>query len=164
VKHPGEAYAIPNKKIVFKVEGRWLYMRLPSGRRIAYLDPEMEKVKGWRVNAAGEQVPAMVEGRSVTYMGIDTYTRKWCRVATYGGKLLQNACEGIGRDLLVSGMFNMEKAGYPTVLTVHDEAVFEVPERFGSDEEAMRLMTVPLAWAEGLPVKCEGWRAKRYRK
>jgi len=149
VKHPGEAYAIPNKKIMFKVEGRWLYMRLPSGRRIAYLDPEVQM---------GDR------GEEVTYMGIDTYSRKWTRVSAYGGKWLQNACEGIGRDLLVSGLMNMEDKGYKTTLTVHDEGVFEVPEGFGSDEEAMRLMTVPLEWADGLPVKCEGWRGKRYRK
>jgi DNA polymerase len=149
VQHPGEAYAIPNRKIMFKVEGRWLYMRLPSGRRIAYLDPEIQM---------GDR------GDEVSYMGIDTYTRKWMRVSGYGGKWLQNACEGIGRDLLVPGMFNMEEAGYPCILTVHDEAVFEVPTGFGSDEEATRLMTVPLKWADGLPVKCEGWRAKRYRK
>jgi DNA polymerase len=145
VKNPGKAYAIPSKLIMFKVVGRWLYMRLPSGRRIAYLDPK-------------------VIHDQVTYMGTHTKTRRWTRVETYGGKLLNNACEGIGRDLLVNGLFNMEEAGYETVLTVHDEGVFEVDEDFGSEEEAEQLMTVPLKWAEGLPIKCSGWTAKRYRK
>ena len=112
---------------------------------MAYLDPEMDD-------------------NGVTYMGTHTKSRKWTRVQTYGGKLLNNACEGIGRDLLVNGLLNMEAAGYETIMTVHDEGVFEVDESFGSDEEAMRLMTVPLEWAKGLPVKCEGWREKRYRK
>lgn len=146
VKNKGKAYSIPNKKIMFKVAGRWLYMKLPSGRRIAYLDPKVDS------------------DNNITYMGTHTKTRQWVRVQTYGGKLLNNACEGIGRDLLVNGLLNMEEAGYETILTVHDEGVFEVDEEFGSDEEAMRLMTVPLQWAEGLPVKCAGWREKRYRK
>lgn len=145
IENPGKAYSTAGGKIMFKVVGRWLYMRLPSGRRLAYLDPEMTE-----------------EG--ITYMGIDTYTRKWKRVQTYGGKLLQNACEGIGRDLLVCGLFEMENAGYATIITVHDEAVFEIDKHFGSEEEAVRLMTIPRKWAAGLPVACDGWRAKRYQK
>ena len=150
VSHKGKAYCIPNKKIAFKVVGRWLYMLLPSRRKIAYLDPEIGK------NKNGDEC--------ATYMGTNTYTRKWERVNGYGGRWLNNACEGIGRDLLVSGLLNMEEVGYKTNMTVHDEGVFEVDEDFGSDEEAMRLMTIPLRWADGLPVKCDGWRAKRYRK
>ena len=147
IKNKGKPYAIPNKRITFKIDGRWLYMRLPSGRKIAYLDPEFDE-----------------DTNSVTYMGTHTKSRQWTRVQTYGGKLLNNACEGIGRDLLVNGLLNMEKAGYETIMTVHDEGVFEVDETFGSNEEAQRLMTVPLKWAKGLPVLCEGWREKRYRK
>lgn len=145
VKFKGRAFTIKQGRISFKVIGRWLYMRLPSGRRLAYLDPE-------------------VRDGSVTYMGIDTYTRRWMRVSTYGGKLLQNACEGIGRDLLACGLMNCEEAGYDTILTVHDEGVWEVHEDFGSLEEVIQLMTIPLGWAEGLPVKADGWRGKRFRK
>ena len=151
VKNKGKAYAIPNKLIMFKVVGRWLYMRLPSGRKIAYLDPELGK--------------SSHDGKEcVTYMGTDTDTRRFMRIDGYGGRWLQNASEGIGRDLLVNGLLNMEEAGYETIMSVHDEGVFEVDEGFGSDEQAMRLMTMPLKWAEGLPVKCEGWRDKRYKK
>ena len=142
------AFAWPEE---IKVVGRWLYMRLPSGRKIAYLDPELGV--------------SSHDGKDcVTYMGTDTDSRRWMRIDGYGGRWLQNACEGIGRDLLVNGLLNMEKAGYETIMSVHDEGVFEVDEGFGSDEEAMRLMTLSLKWAIGLPVKCEGWRAKRYRK
>lgn len=149
VRNPGRAYAIPNRKAMFKVEGRWLYMRLPSGRKLAYLDPEI-----------GDEG----RGECVTYMGTDTDTRRFMRVSGYGGRWMQNWCEGVGRDLLVAGIFNMEDAGYETILSVHDEGVFEVPKGFGSDEEARELMTKPLPWAKGLPVKCDGWRAQRYRK
>lgn len=166
VLRPGCAFGIPNRKITFKVIGRWLYMRLPSGRRLAYLDPELEKVPGRIVgldNDDGTPKKVKVDG-GVTYMGVNTVTRRWERVQTYGGKLLQNACEGIGRDLLASGLLNMEAAGYETIGSVHDEGVFEIDDDFGSEEEAMRLMTIPLKWAEGLPVKATGYIAKRYRK
>jgi DNA polymerase len=145
VSSPGKAFAIPNKRIMFKTVGQWLYMRLPSGRRLAYYKPEVD------------------DGR-LSYMGTDTYTRRWMRVETYGGRLLQNAGEGIARDLLVNGLLRMEEAGYPAIGSIHDEGVFEVPEGFGSEDEARSLMTTPLKWAEGLPVACSGYRAKRYRK
>jgi DNA polymerase len=69
VGNPGQAFGVPSKRIVFCVKDRWLVMRLPSGRKLYYLDPEID------------------ENGQVTYMGVDTYTRRWCRVGTYGGKL-----------------------------------------------------------------------------
>lgn len=171
VNNPGKAYAIPNKKIMFKVEEpllpkvkhKWLYMRLPSGRRIAYFKPEIhtEKTVDGETSGQGGYVN---EKQTVTYQGVDTDTRRWMTVHTYGGKLLQNGCEGIGRDLLAHGLQQMEAAGYETVMHAHDEGTFEVDEDFGDMEEARRLMIVPLPWAEGLPVKANGWRGKRYRK
>jgi DNA polymerase len=81
VKYSGKTYVIPNKKIMFKVVDKWLYMRLPSGRRIAYFDPkwvETEMDAGLR------------------YSGIDTYTRQWMELETYGGKL----CLAEGTEVL----------------------------------------------------------------
>lgn len=144
-KASGQAFAIPNKRIMFKVEGRWLYMRLPSGRKLAYLDPE-------------------IHDDQVTYMGVDTYTRRWMRVHTYGGRLLQNATEGIGRDFLVAGVQNAEAAGYTPVMLVHDQCVAEIDEDFGSLEAFNALMIRELPWAKGLPVRADGWRARRFRK
>lgn len=146
IQSPGAVYSTHNKKIMFKVEGRWLYMRLPSGRRIAYYSPQIN------------------DESQVTYMGIDTYTRRWMRCSIYGGLILQNACEGIGRDLLVNGMLALEFEGYPVIGMVHDEAIVEILEDFGNLEEASALMCRKVKWADGLPVAVEGWRAKRYKK
>ena len=133
-------------KLAFRVIGDYLYMRLPSGRKLAYYKPE-------------------IKNDELRYWGIDTYTRQWTLCKTYGGKLLQNAAEGIARDLMVAGMFNLYRAGiYPILGTVHDEIITEPREGKGSVAEVERLMVVPLDWAKGLPVKAVGERCKRYKK
>ena len=75
-------------------------------------------------------------------MGIDTYKfgTNGNPASTYGGKPTENAVQAIARDLLVSGMFNLEAAGYPIVPTVHDEIVSEVDEGSGSVNAAAMLM------------------------
>jgi DNA polymerase len=133
-------------RIAFRVVGEYLYMRLPSGRKLAYYKP-------------------FIKNEELRYWGIDTYTRQWQVCKTYGGKLLQNAAEGIARDLLVAGMFNLYRTRrYPILGTVHDEVITEPREGVGSVAEVEELMTIPLPWAKGLPVKAVGERAKRYKK
>jgi len=145
VLNPGVVAPLKNKKIKFVVEDRWLLMRLPSGRRLAYFKPEIKNDK-------------------LTYMGVDTYSRRWMRCDTYGGKLTENAVQAIARDLLVHGMFGLEDAGYDIIGTVHDEVILEVPEGFGSEQEVADILCDLPKWAKGLPVKAEGFRGKRYRK
>ena len=133
-------------RVAFRVVGEYLYMRLPSGRKLAYYKP-------------------FIKNEELRYWGIDTYTRQWQVCKTYGGKLLQNAAEGIARDLLVAGMFNLYRTRrYPILGTVHDEVITEPREGVGSVAEVEELMTIPLPWAKGLPVKAVGERAKRYKK
>jgi DNA polymerase len=97
-------------------------------------------------------------------MGIDTYTRQWRRCKTYGGKLVQNAAEGIARDLMALAMFKLNKMKYPILGTVHDEIITEPREGFGSVKEVCTVMCDKPDWAEGLPVGAVGFRGKRYRK
>lgn len=147
VNNPGDVYQLDNKKIMFKVEGDWLWMRLPSGRRLAYYQPKLIDDK-------------------LTYMGIDTYTRQWKRCDTYGGKLCENAVQAIARDLLVSAMQRMTMKGMRIVGTVHDEVILEAPkhEAVVRYKQASELMTTLPDWAEGLPVAVDGFVARRYRK
>lgn len=147
VRFPGKSFSTKSKKIRFKVEGKFLYMYLPSGRRLAYFMPALDS-----------------EGK-LTYMGIDTYSRKWQRCKTYGGKLTENAVQAIARDLLVNGMFNIEKHGvYSIIGTVHDEVITEVERGEGTKEELAALLCDIPRWADGLPVKAAGFKARRYRK
>jgi len=148
VKHPGERFIC--RGIGFRVIGGFLYCRLPSGRLLAYCQPQL--VKG---DFGGQQV---------SYMGTNSVTRKWERQKTYGGRLVENITQAVARDLLAEAMLRVEKAGYPVVLSVHDEIITETRSDFGSISEFESLMCELPSWAQGLPVKAEGFTCKRYHK
>jgi DNA polymerase len=132
----------------------FLAMRLPSGRFLWYCRPRIEpKMMQW---GEPKDVPA--------FDGVNSLTRKWGTQYLYGGLLTENLTQATARDLLVNGMLNEEKHGYPIVMHVHDEAVAEVPVGFGSVEEFENLLCELPAWGEGLPLKAEGWRGGRYKK
>lgn len=152
IENPGKAYRAAGR-VIFKVENGFLFMKLPSGRRIAYCNPRIETV-----NRNDWVRPAIV------YDGVDTYTKKWSRQETYGGDLFQSVVQGIARDLMIGGMLNVDAAGYPPVLAVHDEVVAEVPHGHGAIDQFNSLLCRLPDWAEGLPVTASGYEAARYRK
>jgi DNA polymerase len=140
-------------RIKFGVRGRFLHMRLPSGRLLSYCDPHIR--------------PKEVHGKTkdcLAFMGVDSTTKRWVAQYTYGGSLCENAVQAISRCLLVNSMHILEKEGYPIVMHVHDEVVCEVPNNYGSVKAVENIMRVLPAWAIGLPIDCEGWEGKRYRK
>lgn len=164
VQFPGKAFAISTGKAMFKVVDRWLYMRLPSGRKLAYYNPRwIPERTVVEKNRFGQEVEKTIPGE-LRYWGVDTYTRRWMEVSTYGGRLTENSVQATSRDLLANGMLNLERGGYPTVMTVHDEVVSEIDEDFDSLKHAGHLMCKLPAWAEGLPVAVDGHRARRYKK
>ncbi len=154
--------------IKWKVVGRFLHCRLPNGRLLSYLDPkiEMRKIVVEIENDEGEVVEVKEFWKdAITFQAEDTYTKKWKRCSTYGSKLFENLVQAICRDLMVDGMLRAEAAGYPIVLTVHDELVADLHPSFGSNDEFVRLMSVVPDWAPGFPVAVSGeYRARRYTK
>ncbi len=134
----------------FSKHDQFLQLKLPSGRSLHYYDPKLT------VNRFDE--PAL------SYMGVNSTTRKWERQETYGGKLTANIVQAISRDIMALGMLRVEAAGYPIVMTVHDEVVAEIPSDFGSIKEFVTLLCQKPQWALDCPITAKGWRGKRYRK
>ena len=167
VQFPGKAFMIPGGKIAFKVveyRGRsWLKMRLPSGRCISYYNPRWIPPRQADLWINNELVERTIPGE-MRYWGLDTKTRQWVEQGTYGGKIDENADQGYASCLLRRALINLEAAGYPIVGSVHDEAIAEVPEGFGSVEDAGALMCKQDAHADGLPLAVAGHLKPRYGK
>ena len=136
-------------RIAFEYRSGILFVMLPSGRRLAYVKPRMG------VNRFGRE--------GLTYEGI-LENKKWGRIETYGPKLVENIVQGTARDLLAEAMLRVEKKGYPIVMHCHDEIIAEVPEGTGSVEEMCEVMAVCPSWAEGLPLRADGYECPFYQK
>ncbi len=142
-------------RIHFYLDGPdWLVCELPSGRRLWYRKPHIvKKLTPW--------------GREVDELrawGVDSYTKKWTSYSLYGGLLTENVVQAVARDIMAGAMLRLDAAGYPPVLTCHDEVVSETAADFGSVEEFRSIMTVTPKWASGLPIKADVWKGTKYRK
>lgn len=126
-----------------------LVIALPSGRELIYPSPRVGE------NRFG--------GESITFMGLGL-NRKWGRIETYGGKLVENIVQATARDVLAHSMATLEAAGYPTVMHVHDEVITEVPYGHGSVDELCALMSRGPKWSKGLPLAAEGFESTYYKK
>lgn len=126
-----------------------LVIALPSGRELIYPSPRVGE------NRFG--------GESITFMGLGL-NRKWGRIETYGGKLVENIVQATARDVLAHSMATLEAAGYPTVMHVHDEVITEVPYGRGSVKELCALMSQGPKWSKGLPLAAEGFESTYYKK
>ena len=136
-------------RIGFEYRSGILFVMLPSGRKLAYVKPRMA------VNKFGRE--------GLTYEGI-LENKKWGRIETYGPKLVENIVQGTARDLLAEAMLRVEKRGYPIVMHCHDEIIAEVPEGMGSVEDMCEVMAVRPVWAEGLPLRADGYECPFYQK
>jgi len=138
-------------RVSFKCAGAFLFLKLPSGRKLAYPQPRI-------IGDEHEQHVVFADNGAGQFHD--------CRHGdgAYGGLWTENVVSGIARDLLAEAMLRIEAAGYPIVLHVHDEIVAEVPIGFGSTEEFTRLMTRKPAWALELPIAVGAWTGTRYCK
>jgi DNA polymerase len=88
----------------------------------------------------------------------------WRPRALYGGLQCENDTQAIARDTMVEDMFAARDAGYPIVLTVHDELVTDVPFGHGSADELAQIMSRVPDWIPGLPLAAKAWEDRRYVK
>lgn len=140
------------RNVRFDYEAGILWMTLPSGRRIAYWDARYEASK-WK---KGQKV--------ISYMGVDQKTKKWTRIETWGGKLVENLVQATARDCLRDKMLAIDAAGFDIRMHVHDEVVVTEPIDGKTLEELNAIMNEPLPWAEGLPLRGDGYYCDFYMK
>lgn len=150
-----------DRRVLRSLQGTSFYMRtvagapvlfidLPSGRPIAYWDPKVIETD---------------MGPRITYMTQNQTTRKWERCETYGGKLTENIVQSVARDCLAEKMKLLESMGYPVVFHVHDEMILDIQKTDTRAAEIVdRIMSEPIDWAPGLPLKGGTYECDFYRK
>ena len=139
--------------IGFDIEQGVLWMTLPSGRRIAYWGARYEESH----RNAGRKV--------LSYMGQNQQTKKWERIETWGGKLVENCVQSTARDCLREAMFALDAAGFDIRATVHDEVIIDEPKSSGrTEEDVVELMCKGADWMAGLPLNAAGYRGDYYFK
>lgn len=132
--------------ILFTYESGFLFITLPSGRRLAYVKPKIG------INQFG--------GESVTYEGVGG-TKKWERLESYGPKFCENITQAIARDVLLYAMQTLRHCSI--VAHVHDELIIECDRRVSLDAVCEQMGRTPL-WAKGLLLRADGYECEFYQK
>lgn len=145
INTPGKTFTA--RRVTFIRNGVWLRCVLPSGAVLCYPAPKVDD-KG-----------------NISYRGINQYTRKWSRIKTYGGKLLENICQSSARDVMAHRMSAAEEAGYEILLTVHDELITQAPDDgLHNAENLSEILATQPEWCQDLPLAAGGFDGYRYRK
>lgn len=132
--------------IKFEYNSGFLFIHLLSGRKLAYVKPQIGE------NRFG--------GEAVTYEGVGA-TKKWERVESYGPKFVENIVQAMARDILCFAMDNLRQ--YAIVGSVHDEVIIEV-ESSVTVEQINGIMAQTPSWAEGLLLNADGYECMFYKK
>lgn len=133
----------------FYIKKGLLMIEIPSGRSLAYPKARISE------NDWGAPV--------VEYMGLDI-NRKWAKLKTYGGKLVENIVQATARDLLAVSMLRLDNAGFNIVGHVHDEVIIEIPQNSNGLAKIEKIMSKPVKWAEGLNLNSDGFTSPFYMK
>jgi DNA polymerase len=152
VRYPREMFT--HGRISFLYDGAdWLWMRLPSGRCLAYFSPRFEEVMmPW--GDLGLEVTCLW-GSNKPKVG-----QPWPRRTLNHLILSENATQATAADLMRETMVRADKAGLPVLFSVHDELVVQ-----GDHVARLQdLMTYCPEWAAGLPLAAETKHSLRYGK
>lgn len=132
--------------IRFSYESGFLFIELPSGRRLAYVKPRIEE------NRFG--------GESITYSGVGA-SKRWERMETYSGKLVENIVQGIARDLL---FYSMQTLSHCFIVGhIHDEMIIECSQGVSLEVICKQMARTP-DWADGLILRADGYECEFYKK
>ncbi|GAK08973.1 DNA polymerase [Geomicrobium sp. JCM 19038] len=127
----------------------FLTITLPSKRKLYYVKPHL------KLNDFDKE--------ALHYYGMNQTTKKWEKIGTYGGKLVENVVQAIARDCLAVTLERLEKQDFQTVIHVHDEAVIDYSHA-DQLQDVERIMGEPIPWAKDLPLTADGFSTNFYMK
>jgi DNA polymerase len=153
----GGAVSVCDGKVRFSMGSNFLYVRLPSGRKLSYYRPKLEMVQPGYSDDPEDKVLA------VTYLGIGKSGRL-IRESTYGGKWAENIVQAISRDLMANGMLTADLLGYQLITTIHDELIAEAKKGAESLAKFIEAICLKPRWGESIPLTAEGYVEERWRK
>jgi DNA polymerase len=130
----------------FECRSGMLFIRLPSGRRLAYVKPKIG------TNKFG--------GECVTYEGIGP-AKKWERLDSYGPKFVENIVQATSRDILCYAMKTLRYCRI--VMHVHDELIIEADPSVSLDAICEQMGRTP-PWTPGLLLRADGYTTPFYKK
>lgn len=159
-RNPGKVTAVGRGKLRYVWKGGYLWCVLPSGKALCYPGAGVAiREMPWK-DRNGK--PALKD--AVYCYGVNALTRQWEKQWLYGGILAQNCTQAVARDVAMSAVLRCEAAGYPIIMTVHDELVADAPLDFGSADEMGAVMCQSSGWDDGLPLAVSADENFRYRK
>lgn len=153
VEAPGHRFEAKAGHCAFVVKDKFLWIELPSGRRLAYREPQIS----WRETDYGPR-------KTLEFWAVNSKTKKWALERTWGGTLTENIVQATARDLMMPAMVRLEKRGYRALLMVHDEGICERKIGDGGLQEFVDILCETPPWGAGLPIEAKGWKGPRYRK
>jgi DNA polymerase bacteriophage-type len=169
----GTVYNVGRCKIF--ANNSFLVIELPSGRRLLYASPTIEK----------EVIvdPDGGEPWTSTYIKYSTARgRGWTRERAWSGLFLENMVQAIANDVLRAAMNRLHEDTWrvPEIATylrtlppaeqtainlhVHDEICLDIPKGSYPAERFRRVVTAKERWMEGLPIAVDIWINPRYGK
>lgn len=139
--YQGDKYAIGRTGVI-RVVPEENGLLLPSGILMRYTD-----------------LKAVEEEKGLQF----SYKTREGRVKIYGGKVIENVCQGIARCVMAEQMLRIAKR-YKVLLTVHDSVVCSVPDAQVDEAAAFisSCMRWSPDWAVGLPVRGDVEVGKNY--
>lgn len=168
VLQPGTIVYCGGDRVQYYSDQRTLWCVLPSGRMLAYNNPQVHTTTELRISRrTGEEYERIKH--TVWFQGQDPKTKQWGDRALYGGLQCENIVQAVSRDIMKGAMFRVEHAGYPIILTVHDELLTEVDKTLTelslrNADDFARIMGEGETWTGGLPIAVAAWQDKRYIK
>ena len=140
-KHSTSSYGL-----TFSCRSGMLFIKLPSGRNLAYVKPKIG------TNKFG--------GECITYEGVGA-TKKWERLDSYGPKFVENIVQATARDILCYAMRTLRCCSI--VMHIHDELVIEADPCMALDAVCEQMSRTP-PWATGLLLRADGYATPFYKK